>query len=133
ATHHEGRFLDALRGKQLFPDKTLEFQMLMGVRSELAKKLHGQGIPITYYVPYGPKTAPYCIRRFLRSPDFAQMTMAAWVSEIPPVLRAVVRPGLIAGGYKLLTAHEAAPSVAKGSHEAAKELWVFLEQKNSDY
>lgn len=131
ATHHEGRVLDALQGKLLYPGKTVELQMLMGVKSSLAKKLNEHGIPVTIYVPYGPKTAPYCIRRFLRSPDFAQMTMAAWVGELPPLLRSVVRPKMIMAGYKLITAHDAKPRVARGSEADANMLWEYISEHNS--
>lgn len=45
-----------------------EFQMLYGIRTELQRKLHGEGYPMRVYVPYGSKWYPYFMRRLAERP-----------------------------------------------------------------
>ena len=48
---------------------TYEFQMLLGVREDLACRLTNQGHVVRIYVPYGPDWRNYAIRRLHESPQ----------------------------------------------------------------
>jgi proline dehydrogenase len=43
--------------------KRIEFQMLLGVREELKKKLVNNGLTVVDYIPYGKNWFPYSLRR----------------------------------------------------------------------
>lgn len=45
-----------------------EFQMLYGIRTELQRQLHAEGLPVRVYVPYGSKWYPYFMRRLAERP-----------------------------------------------------------------
>ena len=46
-----------------------EFQVLLGVRSELWAKWRDAGHPVRVYVPYGPEWKPYSLRRMRKNPQ----------------------------------------------------------------
>ncbi len=48
-----------------------EFQMLLGVRQEMRKKLVDKGHRVRVYVPYGTEWYAYCVRRLKENPKFA--------------------------------------------------------------
>ena len=48
-----------------------EFQMLLGVRGEMRRKLLKQGHKVRVYVPFGEKWYEYSIRRLRENPDIA--------------------------------------------------------------
>jgi len=48
-----------------------EFQMLLGVRQEVRKKLVDRGHRVRVYVPYGTEWYAYCVRRLKENPKFA--------------------------------------------------------------
>jgi proline dehydrogenase len=66
ATHDE-RLIDSARriaeDNKISKDK-FEFQMLLGIKRTLQKKLAREGYTIRVYVPYGPNWLPYILRRF---------------------------------------------------------------------
>jgi proline dehydrogenase len=47
---------------------TYEFEMLLGVRSDVAEKLAGQGERVRLYVPFGRDWWPYAVRRIGEKP-----------------------------------------------------------------
>lgn len=48
---------------------TFEFQMLLGIKRTLQKKLASEGYRVRVYVPYGPDWLPYVVRRFGESSE----------------------------------------------------------------
>ena len=48
-----------------------EFQMLLGVRQEVRRKLVDKGHRVRVYVPYGTEWYAYCVRRLKENPKFA--------------------------------------------------------------
>ena len=48
-----------------------EFQMLLGVRGDIRRKLAKQGHKTRIYLPYGSKWYEYGIRRLRENPDVA--------------------------------------------------------------
>lgn len=50
------------------PKKTLEFQMLYGIRRDLQEQLAKNGYPIRIYVPFGTHWYPYFVRRLAERP-----------------------------------------------------------------
>jgi proline dehydrogenase len=73
ATHDEwlvDESLRLLRERGLAPDR-YEFQMLLGVRSELGDRLVADGHRLRIYVPYGRQWYEYSLRRLQENPKIA--------------------------------------------------------------
>lgn len=70
ATHDERRITRACAyAEQVgLPKKSLEFQMLYGIRRDLQEKLVQQGYSVRVYVPYGTEWYPYFVRRLAERP-----------------------------------------------------------------
>jgi proline dehydrogenase len=70
ATHDPAR-IDFARNyaeKVSLPKAALEFQMLLGIRSDLQQELVNAGYPVRIYVPYGTDWYPYFVRRLAERP-----------------------------------------------------------------
>lgn len=79
ATHDEGlqrRIVD-LAGSERIPRDRFEFEMLMGVRPELAVSLASEGFRVRLYVPCGPDWWGYVNRRLGESPRNALLLVKA--------------------------------------------------------
>jgi proline dehydrogenase len=50
------------------PQRSVEFQMLYGIRRDLQETLVAQGYPVRVYVPYGSEWYPYFMRRLAERP-----------------------------------------------------------------
>jgi proline dehydrogenase len=61
ATHDDSLIRRALSYDR--DPKTFEFQLLKGVKQELARMLREEGYRVSIYLPYGPEWLPYSIRR----------------------------------------------------------------------
>ncbi len=48
-----------------------EFQMLLGIRGEIRRKLRRSGHPVRVYIPYGERWYEYSMRRLRENPDVA--------------------------------------------------------------
>ena len=70
ATHDVARVAHAKAYAELInlPKKTIEFQMLYGIRRDLQEQLARQGYPVRVYVPYGTEWYPYFTRRLAERP-----------------------------------------------------------------
>jgi proline dehydrogenase len=70
ATHDESRiqFAKAYAEQISLPREALEFQMLLGIRSDLQTALVQEGYPVRVYVPYGTEWYPYYVRRLAERP-----------------------------------------------------------------
>jgi len=64
ATHDEKLIKEAIEVNKAHK-KRIEFQMLMGVREELKKRLVMKGFNVVDYIPYGKRWIPYTIRRLI--------------------------------------------------------------------
>lgn len=62
ATHDDLLIKEALVVNETH-HKKIEFQMLLGVREELKKKLVNKGLTVVDYIPYGKNWFPYSLRR----------------------------------------------------------------------
>jgi len=62
ATHDEDLINEAIEANKVHR-KRLEFQMLLGVREELKKRLVSKGFNVVDYIPYGTAWLPYTTRR----------------------------------------------------------------------
>ncbi|WP_028777894.1 proline dehydrogenase family protein [Shimazuella kribbensis] len=70
ATHDENMIhplITWLKGNNI-PDHLYEFQMLYGIRSDLAKKLVADGFKVRVYTPFGKEWYPYFTRRLAERP-----------------------------------------------------------------
>jgi proline dehydrogenase len=54
--------------RRAIPRERFEFQMLYGIRRDLQQALHGEGLPVRVYVPYGSEWYPYLTRRLAERP-----------------------------------------------------------------
>ena len=73
ATHDDvlvARALELIRERGLGPER-YEFQLLLGVREELAAELVAGGHTVRIYVPYGRKWYEYSLRRLQENPKIA--------------------------------------------------------------
>jgi proline dehydrogenase len=73
ATHDEwliGEALTLIEERGLRPEQ-YEFQMLLGVRSELGDELVREGHRLRIYVPFGRRWYEYCLRRLQENPKIA--------------------------------------------------------------
>jgi len=70
ATHDEARIDAAIAyiRQTGFPQRSIEFQMLNGIRRDLQEKLAAEGYPVRVYVPYGSEWYPYFTRRLAERP-----------------------------------------------------------------
>lgn len=62
ATHDELLINEAIEANKTFK-RSIEFQMLMGVRDELKRRLVKKGFVVADYIPYGMHWFPYSARR----------------------------------------------------------------------
>jgi proline dehydrogenase len=65
ATHDERMICSAKEYAKAYniPNNRFEFQMLLGIRRDLQKKLVAEGYRLRVYVPYGSHWLPYTLRR----------------------------------------------------------------------
>ena len=79
ATHDEWLIQAARRlVKRLgIPGGGYEFQMLLGIRPDLRKRLRADGEPLRIYVPFGKKWRAYCLRRFRENPHILRQVILA--------------------------------------------------------
>jgi proline dehydrogenase len=65
ATHDETLIEEAIRFTETMniPPESFEFQMLLGIKRTLQKRLVARGFKVRVYVPYGPEWLPYILRR----------------------------------------------------------------------
>lgn len=70
ASHDEERiaFAEEVARRIGLPKPALEFQLLLGIRSELQRALLDRGYPVRLYVPFGSKWYPYLVRRLAERP-----------------------------------------------------------------
>lgn len=66
ATHDERLINEAIgfAAENRIAKDRFEFEMLLGIKRTLQKKLAGQGFRVRVYVPYGKNWLPYTLRRF---------------------------------------------------------------------
>jgi proline dehydrogenase len=69
-THDEKRieFAKSYQTSLGLPIKSLELQMLYGIRRDLQDKLAEEGYPVRIYVPFGTHWYPYFVRRLAERP-----------------------------------------------------------------
>lgn len=65
ATHDERLLNEAIRfvNENNIPKGRFEFQMLLGIKRTLQKRLALEGYRVRVYIPYGPNWLPYSLRR----------------------------------------------------------------------
>lgn len=70
ATHDENMINPLLKWikEQNISDHLYEFQMLYGIRTDLARKLVAEGYKVRIYTPFGKKWYPYFTRRLAERP-----------------------------------------------------------------
>jgi proline dehydrogenase len=70
ATHDDERIQYAREAAARvgLPKSALEFQMLLGIRSDLQKQLAQEGYPVRVYVAYGTHWYPFFMRRLAERP-----------------------------------------------------------------
>ena len=73
ATHDKYLINEAYRliKENNIPNDKFEFQMLLGVRSNLRDKIKNYGYKVRIYVPFGEDWYPYSIRRLKENPQIA--------------------------------------------------------------
>jgi proline dehydrogenase len=89
ATHDEALVvaaLERLAGHDRSP-YTYEFQMLLGVRQDLAESLASAGHRVRIYVPYGNEWHAYARRRLIESPHIVGYVMRAQWQNLAQVGR----------------------------------------------
>jgi proline dehydrogenase len=86
ATHDEtlvDKALELIRERNLGPER-YEFQLLLGVREELADELVRGGHTLRIYVPYGRKWYEYSVRRLQENPKLAGYVARDLVARLTP-------------------------------------------------
>jgi proline dehydrogenase len=86
ATHDETlveNALELIRERDLGPER-YEFQLLLGVREELADELVRGGHTVRIYVPYGRKWYEYSVRRLQENPKLAGYVARDLVARLTP-------------------------------------------------
>ena len=70
ATHDDQRinYAKEYARKLELPQRSIEFQMLNGIRRDLQEQLARDGYPVRVYVPYGTEWYPYYMRRLAERP-----------------------------------------------------------------
>lgn len=65
ATHDERLINEAIRfsKEKGVPKESFEFQMLLGIKRSLQRRLSSEGYRMRVYIPYGPDWLPYTMRR----------------------------------------------------------------------
>lgn len=167
ATHHEGQILEALllldehkrvgpwepwqefeAPRSIRPEKTLEIQMLMGVKPQLAKLMEEAskklGFKFTLYVPYGRHPAAYCMRRMVESGSFARMMVETLVEQwgVPNFLKQLAKPIMhlaapVLGrvGYRIITGKALMKPTGHSAADKAelekcrRSLYAYLQMK----
>jgi proline dehydrogenase len=89
ATHDEVLVTDALAAADELGVGSggFEFQMLLGVRPDLARALHASGYRVRVYVPYGQDVVPYSARRLGENPAVAGHVARALVRDATTAVR----------------------------------------------
>jgi proline dehydrogenase len=84
ATHDDALIDGAYRliGELKLPKSAYEFQMLLGVRPELRRRLLGDGHRLRVYVPFGGQWYQYSIRRFKENPQVAGHVVKALLHRL---------------------------------------------------
>lgn len=78
---HDDRLVDGalkLIADLKIPKERFEFQMLLGVREDLRKRIRSLGHPVRVYVPYGEDWYGYSCRRLRENPAMAGHVMRAF-------------------------------------------------------
>ncbi len=86
ATHDDAliaKALELIRERGLGPDR-YEFQLLLGVREQLADELARGGHTVRVYVPYGRKWYEYSVRRLQENPKLAGYVARDLVARLTP-------------------------------------------------
>lgn len=86
ATHDDWLVAEALRlieERSLGPER-YEFQMLLGVREELADELVRDGHTLRVYVPYGRQWYEYSLRRLQENPKIARYVARDTLGRLKP-------------------------------------------------
>jgi proline dehydrogenase len=78
--------LELIRQRGLAPDR-YEFQILLGVAGDVARRLIADGHRVRVYVPYGRAWYAYCVRRLKENPGIAGYVARDVVRAIVPGLR----------------------------------------------
>lgn len=81
ATHDDALLdgsLELIKKHQLRPDQ-YEFQMLLGVRWELRRKLVSDGHRLRVYTPFGEDWHPYSVRRLKENPAILSAAMRGFI------------------------------------------------------
>lgn len=89
ATHDEVLVTDALAAldEHALAAGGYEFQMLLGVRSDLARTLHRSGHRVRVYVPYGKDVFGYSVRRLRENPAVAGHVARALAGDLARAVR----------------------------------------------
>lgn len=86
ATHDQAlveKALELIRERELGPER-YEFQLLLGVREQLADELVRGGHTVRIYVPYGRKWYEYSVRRLQENPKLAGYVARGLVARLTP-------------------------------------------------
>ena len=86
ATHDEvlvAKALELIRERGLGQER-YEFQLLLGVREELADELVRGGHTVRIYVPYGQKWYEYSLRRLQENPKLAGYVARGTLRRLRP-------------------------------------------------
>jgi proline dehydrogenase len=71
-THHPEAVSEALMLRKRHPKAFFDLEVLMGVLPSYYEELRKKGVNVTEYVPYGPDSFAYSVRRALKNPSFAK-------------------------------------------------------------
>jgi proline dehydrogenase len=66
------------------PRERYEFQMLLGIRRDLQRKVFAEGHPLRVYVPWGTAWCPYFMRRLAERPANLWFVLRSLLAERPP-------------------------------------------------
>jgi proline dehydrogenase len=84
ATHDESLVVAGLERIAKYDSPAHEFQMLLGVRQDLAESLAAAGHTVRIYVPYGQDWHHYARRRLRESPHIVGYVVRAQVAGLTP-------------------------------------------------
>jgi proline dehydrogenase len=65
------------------PFEKYEFQMLLGIRRDLQRKVFADGHPLRVYVPWGTAWCPYFMRRLAERPANLWFVLQSLLAERP--------------------------------------------------
>ncbi len=71
-THHPEAVAQALALQKKYRKRFFDLEVLKGVLPSYYGELRAKGVKVTEYVPYGPDSFAYSVRRALKNPDFAK-------------------------------------------------------------